>query len=217
MRQRGIRRGRLHKHGSRPAGRPCCRWAPLILASLLLLWPLQALAAEQGEGEGHGHSPSVRDLIYPALNIGLFLYLLRRAGRGSVRTYLEDRRTQLMAAFDEAASAHRQSAQAHAAMRSKLDGADAEIAQIRADMRAIADGEQERRRKLVSDAAQRITRDARMIADHEAQAALAALREETVNAAVAETLSLLRRQIKGPDQERFLGDFVGQLRARAQA
>lgn len=215
MKQRGIDYPRGQGHRAPHPGKQHRWWAPLALALLLLLWAVQGLAAEHGEG--HGHSPSVLDLLYPAINFGLFLYIVYRAGGGAIRSYLRDRRTQLMAALDAAASAQREAEQLHAAMRAKLDGADAEVAQIRADMRAIAESERERRRKLVTDSAARITRDARLIADHEARAALATLRQETVNAAVVETLAALQRQIKGPDQDRFLSDFVRQLGARGQA
>ena len=58
------------------------------------------------------------------------------------------------------------------------------------------------------------TEKSELVADQEARTAQAQLRAETVGAAIDETLALLRRQIKTPDQERFMSEFVSSLRTR---
>jgi F0F1-type ATP synthase membrane subunit b/b' len=168
-----------------------------------------ALAAE-GAHAPH-HAPSISDLLYPGVNFLLFALLLWWAGAGAIRSYLGDRRAAIVAALEHAATRKRDAEREHAEVRAQLGRADDEVEGIREDMRAVAELERERRRKLATESAARVRVDARVIAEQEVRAAQAALREETVRAAVAETLAVLRRQVKAPDHERFIGDFVAEL------
>ena len=92
-------------------------------------------------------------------------------------------------------------------------GVAGEAETVRRDLIASAELERDRRLKAAGDAVARMKRDAQLVADQEVRAASAALRDETVKAAVAETVALLRRQIKDADQERFVGDFVQEVQA----
>jgi F-type H+-transporting ATPase subunit b len=161
---------------------------------------------------GHGeHAPSIGDLFFPAINFLLFLYVLRRAGAGAIRDYLTERRTELVEALDTAAKAKVAAEQAHAEARAQLGKVEQEVARLRADMREVTEGECRRRRQIAAEAATRIAEDAKLVADQESRSARMELRNETVKAAIVETMALLRRQIKGGDQERFLSDFVGEM------
>jgi F-type H+-transporting ATPase subunit b len=171
-----------------------------------------ALAAE-GAHPAH-HAPSISDLLYPGINFLLFAVLIWWVGAAAIRDYLRDRRATIVAALEHAATGKRDAEQAHAQVKAQLARADAEAESLRKDMRAVAEVERERRRKLAAESATRIKADARITAEQESRAAQAALREETVRAAVEETLAVLRRQIKAPDQERFIGDFVAEVGRR---
>jgi len=182
-----------------------------VAVATLVPWA-RAAAAEAAHG-GH-HAPSISDLIFPGLNFLLFAYLLWRVGAGPIRDYLRDRRAEIVAALDHAATGKRDAEREHAEVRAHLARADADAEGLRTDMRALAELERERRRKLAAESATRMRTDAGIVAEQEVRAARAALREETVKAAVAETLAVLRRQIKGPDQERFIGEFVAEVGRR---
>ena len=184
----------------------------LSLAAIAVLLRVgSAIAAADHGGE---HAPSVSDLFFPTVNALLFLYILRRTGGGAIRDFLQQRRTQIMEALDTATAAKREAGLAHAEVHGRLEGLEAEVAQLRAEMRSVVDNERERRHSLMADVASRTTRDARLIADQEVRAAQEQIREETVNAAVAETMAILRRQVKTPDQERFVRDFLGAVQTQ---
>jgi F-type H+-transporting ATPase subunit b len=182
------------------------------VAALMCILAGATLASAAG-GHGEGHHPSASDLLFPAINFLLFVYLIRRAGSGAVRDALSSRRAAMMAAIEAAEQAKREAERAHAEARAQFERGSRDAAQIREDMQAVARLERERRQKIVEETAARMKADARMIADQEVRAARAALRAETVHAAVAETLAVLRRQLKDADQERFVADFVSGLGA----
>jgi len=171
------------------------------------------IVAAEGAHAAH-HAPSIGDLLFPGINFLLFAYLLWRVGAGTIGTYLRDRRAEIVAKIEHAASGKRDAEREHAEARAQLARADTEAEALRKDMRAVAEIERERRRKLAVESATRMKADARVVAEQEVRAARAAVREETVRAAVAETLAVLRRQVKTGDQERFVGDFVAELSKR---
>jgi F-type H+-transporting ATPase subunit b len=183
-----------------------------LATAALVLWTDIALSAE-GAHAPH-HAPSISDLLYPGINFLLFAILIWWAGAAAIRDYLRNRRATIVAALEHAATGKRDAEQAHAEVRAQLARADAEAESLRKDMRAMAEVELERRHKLAAESATRIKADARIAAEQQGRAAQAALREETVRAAVEETLAVLRRQIKAPDQERFVGDFVAEMGRR---
>jgi F0F1-type ATP synthase membrane subunit b/b' len=170
-----------------------------------------AVAAGGGHGEEHATSPF--DLIFPIINFLLFVFLLKYAGGESIRSYLQERRAQVIAALDTAGAAKSEAEQLHAEVRGRLARVAEEAETVRRDLVASAELERERRIKAAGDAVGRMKSDAQLVADQEVRAASAALRDETVKAAVAETVALLRRQIKDADQERFVGDFVREVQA----
>jgi F0F1-type ATP synthase membrane subunit b/b' len=166
-----------------------------------------------GHGEEHA-PPAVSDLLFPAINFLIFLYILRRAGGGAIRDYLQGRRAEIVSALDGAAAAEREAKRLHDEARARIAQVTEETTRLRADLRAAAAADLERRRTLATAAAKRITANAHTVADQEGRTALRRLREETVAAAVAETVTMLRRQIKASDQERFVTEFAGGLRAQ---
>jgi F-type H+-transporting ATPase subunit b len=155
----------------------------------------------------------VFDLVFPVINFLLFVYLLKRAGGDTIRRYLQERRAQVIAALDAAAAAKAEADGFHAELRERLEQVQEEAGNLRRDLCASAELQRDRRLKGARDAVTRIKKDAQLVAEQEVRAATAALRDETVNAAVAETVALLRRQIRDADQERFLGDFVREVQA----
>lgn len=177
----------------------------------MLSYAAVVLAGDHGEEHA---PPGVSDLLFPAINFLVFLYILRRAGGGAIRDYLQGRRAEIVAALDGAAAAAREAKKLHDEARARIAQVAEETTRLRADLRAAAEAELERRRTLAAEAAKRITTGAHTIADQEGRAALRRLREETVAAAVVETVTMLRRQIKAGDQERFVTEFAGGLRAQ---
>jgi F-type H+-transporting ATPase subunit b len=177
-----------------------------------LLW-LGAAGAATGHGDAHG--PSISDLTFPAINFLLFIFLLRWAGGGAIRDYLAQRREEIVAALQDATAAKETATRAHSDARAHLARVDEELTRLRDDMRSVAQTERDRRLKLATEVASRVAADARLVAEQEGRTARAALQQETVRAAVAETIALLRRQIKSADQDRFMDEFASGVQAQA--
>jgi F0F1-type ATP synthase membrane subunit b/b' len=182
-----------------------------MVAIALVICPDAVPASSGHEG---GHAPSIADLIFPTINFLLFVYLLRRVGGGAVRDTLVRRRDEIVSALRAAAKAKEDAGSAYEEARSQLAGLPREATQLREEMREAGEVERARRLKTATEVAARISSDARQVADQEVRAARLALREETVRAAVEQTLALLRRQIKSGDQERFLGEFAAGVQAQ---
>jgi len=180
-------------------------WACLLVFGVVLVCATRAGAAG---AQGEGHATSLLDLVFPAVNFLLFIYLVRRAGGENVRTYLRQRRAQVISALDAAAAAKAEAGQAHAELRGRLEHIGEETGRLSADIRAAAEMERDRRLRATADAVGRIISNGRLVAEQEVRTAIAALRDETVGAAVAETVALLRRQIVDVDEQRFLAEFV---------
>lgn len=183
-----------------------------ILSSLaaIVLFVGTAGAAEH---EAH-HAPSITDLFFPAVNFVLFIFLIRWAAGGAIRSYLTERREEIMGALENASSAREQATRTYADAKALLAQIDEHAASHRDEMIRLARTELNRRIELATQLAKRIGEEARLVADQEERHARAALQEETVRAAISETLALLRRQIKSADQDRFMDDFAAEVRAR---
>lgn len=186
-------------------------WTGVLTVDGTLLWRGIADAAT---GHGGSHGPSISDLIFPVINFLLFLFLLRWAVGGAIRDYLAQRREDIVAALQKASAAKEAAVRAHSEAKAQLAQVDEELQRLRDDMRRVAHAERERRLKLATEVAGRIAGDARLVAEQEERTARSALREETVRAAVAETIALLRRQIKSVDQDRFMDDFTSEVQAQ---
>jgi F-type H+-transporting ATPase subunit b len=171
-------------------------------------------AVPASSGHQGGHVPSITDLIFPTINFLLFVYLLRRVGGGAIRDTLVTRRDEIVSALRAAAKAKEDAASAYEEARLQLAGLPREATKLREEIRESAEVERGRRLKAATEVVARISSDARQVADQEVRAARLALREETVRAAVEQTLALLRRQIKSGDQERFLDEFAAGVQAR---
>ncbi len=180
---------------------------------LAIAWAGVAAASSGGHGEEHA-GPLLSDLFFPAVNFLLFVWLVRWAGGDAIRDYLYARRQRISADLEAAERAVRDAQRTYDDIKTRFGRAAQEAEGIRADVRAIAEVERERRRRLVSEAVARIKADTGIIAEQEVETARRMLRRETVQAAVAETLAVLRRQIKPSDQDRFAADFVGAMRAQ---
>lgn len=168
-------------------------------------------------GGGHGgehHAASISDLLFPTINFLLFVYLLKWAGGNGIRDYLKQRRQQVLEALEAAAKAKVAAERAHSEVQRKAATVGEESKRLASDILSAAEYERDRRIALAKESAARIKADASLVAEQEALSAQARLRAETVRAAVEETLALLRRQVKAPDQERFMNDFVSSIRAR---
>jgi F0F1-type ATP synthase membrane subunit b/b' len=174
------------------------------------------VAYAAGTGAEHAE-PSLSDLFFPVINLLLFVWLVRRTGGGAIRAYLHARQQQISSDLEAAERAVGEARQTYEEIRTRFGRAAEDAEGIRADMRAMATVEGERRRNLVNGTVERIRADASAISEQEVRAARMVLRRETVQAAVTETMAVLRRRITSSDQDRFVADFMSGIRTQVSA
>ena len=153
-------------------------------------------------------APGPSDLLWPTLNFVIFVLLLVRFLRGPVIEYFRARTARLREGLHAGARARAEAAAVRAELARDMEQLPAVRAQLRADMRAVAEHEGRHLLAAGERAAERIRSDARLLADHEFAAARDALRAEVIEEAVRQATALIRRAVGPDDQERFVRDFV---------
>ena len=158
------------------------------------------------------HPTSVTQLVYPAINFVIFLYLLKRYLIPFATNYLRSRRGAILEAVQGAAAERVNAEEMVRDRRAQLDRIDQTVEKIIETLRA--DGEREKA-KLIAEAeelAGRIKADADFLADQELKAARQQVRYEIARIAREAAEKALQRHITSADQERLIGEFLVQVR-----
>lgn len=158
--------------------------------------------------EHGGHQPSIRDLLFPAINFAIFAVLLYRFLAAPVREYFRERTERLRNALEAGRRAHEQALALQAQLARDIQELPAVQARLKADLMATAD---EARSTLLEQgriAAERIRGDAVLVAEQEGRAAQRAVRAEIVEESVRQATALVQQAITQADQSRFVQEFV---------
>jgi F0F1-type ATP synthase membrane subunit b/b' len=165
--------------------------------------------ASTGGHEAHDvHHPGVGELLYPALNFAIFVFLLVRFLRGPIRELFRDRTARLREGLEAGMRARREAEELRAVLARDLQELPALQERLRADLRATAEREGDLLIASGREAAARIVHEAQQLAAQEYAAARERLRAETSEEALREATAMLRTSIRPEDQERFVRDFV---------
>lgn len=178
-----------------------------LLVALAVLAPAVARAAE----EGHGHGNEAMTLFWQGLNLAILIGVIVYFGRGPIREFMADRRTNIedgiATAQQELDAAERRLAECN----QRVDALGAEIEDIKHSVRAQAETERDR---LIGDAqaaADRIRRDALLAVEQERRRARGDLRNEAAEMAVRLAADLLQRQVGDADRARLVDEFVASI------
>jgi len=153
-------------------------------------------------------APGLGDLLWPTLNFIIFVALLVRFLRGPIVEYFRARTTRLRDALEAGARARAEAAALRATIARDMEQLPALRQRLRDDMRAAAELEAANLLAVGRRAADRIRADARLLADQEVAGARQALRAETIEEAILQATTLIRRVLQPEDQHRFVRDFV---------
>lgn len=158
----------------------------------------------------HGaHHPSITDLVYPAINFGLFLGLIIWKGRGPIKEYFRERTERLRDALAAGATAREEAQRLRAQLERDLADLPALRERLKSDLRSAAERERETLLTNARAVAERIRSDAKLLADQETVAARRAVRNEVIEEAIRSATAIVRESLTPADQERFVRDFVG--------
>jgi F-type H+-transporting ATPase subunit b len=165
-------------------------------------------AVEEGHG-GHAESGSQQlTLIFSAVNLILFILVLRKYALPAVRGSLKKRRETVLQALNEGKKAREEAEALRREYEEKLSGLAAEQERLR--QQALIDAEREKERILeeARKMAERARAEAQQIAQREVEEARRLLRQEVTAQAVRLAAEIVRSSLAANDQSRLVQEFV---------
>jgi F-type H+-transporting ATPase subunit b len=151
-------------------------------------------------------------LALSTINLLIFLWVLARFVLPTVRTWVQERRTRVVNELDEAAKAKAEALQLKAQWEARLARLDQTIEEMQTQARQDAERERERILAAARKTAETIRRDAERAAAYEVRRTQEQLRAELVRQALRSAEEQARSHWTVADQERFITDFLKQVR-----
>jgi len=154
------------------------------------------------------HSPSIWEVVLPAINFIIYAGVLYYFALPLVRSFLRSRREEIVATIARASAKKQQAEALVKEYRAKLAAVEREVQSIMASLREEAEKE---KAKSLSDAqalAAKIREDARFLGEREVSIAREKIREELANQAETGARELVQRNISAADQGRLAQEFI---------
>jgi F-type H+-transporting ATPase subunit b len=162
-------------------------------------------------GAEEHHAAPISQIIYPAINFLIFVYILKRFALPPVMAFLAGRRESIVKTITEAADEKRRAQAVVLDYRERLARLDQETQRIQSELRAEGKRDKARILREAEELAAKIKSDANFQAEQELKAARYRLRREIARLAQQAAESVLRTHLTEIDQERLVEEFVGKL------
>jgi F-type H+-transporting ATPase subunit b len=182
------------------------------LAAIVVLSVAPALVAASEEAHAEHGSPWLT-LVFSAVNLTIFILILRRYAWPAVRNWVRDRRREVIKALEEAARAKQEAEQLKAEWESRLSHLPAEIEAMRRQAREEMARERDRVLEAARKTAASIRKDAERAAEQEVRSAQDMLRREVAAQALELAQELARQRMTPETQQRFVTEFLSQVRS----
>jgi len=188
-------------------------WVFLSAVVLLASTALGAFAGEGGHEASGGHAGGVSQaqlilLCCAIINFGLFVYLMRRFTGGPISDFLRARRARVREAMEAAAEAKREAERMKAEYGAKDASLDRTRSEMIEEMRAIAEADRAKTIAAVTEASERLLRDAERTAENDLARAKRELRAETAMLATEAASREITERLGAADRQRLLNDFL---------
>ena len=186
-------------------------WGAAVVSLLLAT---VAVASEEAHG-AHGHDGGIPfgSLLLSAANLLIFVWVLNRFMMPAVRSWVAERRSRVVEALEQAATAKAEAERLRAEWQVRLGELERTAAEMRAQARRDAERERDRILAAAQHLADTIRRDAERTAAYETRRIQDQLRAELVRAAVQLAEERTRAEWTAADQQRFVAEFVKQVQA----
>jgi F-type H+-transporting ATPase subunit b len=182
-----------------------------LSAILFSLSPSLALAAEGHHAEQHGIPWAT--LIFSTINFVIFFWVMKRFAWPAVRSWVEDRRSDVVKALEEAGHAKEEADRLKAEWERRLATLSEEIEAMRRQARVEIDRERDKILASARKAADGIREDARRLADQEVREAQVSLRQEVARQAFEIAGRMTVERLTAADQSRFFDEFLNKVNA----
>jgi F-type H+-transporting ATPase subunit b len=169
------------------------------------------LAAAPVFGAEEHHAAPISQIIYPAINFLIFVYLLKRFALPPVMAFLRGRRESIVKTVAEAAEEKLRAEAIVLDYRERLARLDHETQKIQSELRAEGERDKARMLREAEELATKIKADANFQVEQDLKAARYRLRGEIARLAREAAESLLRARFTEADEKRLLEEFVGKL------
>jgi F-type H+-transporting ATPase subunit b len=173
-----------------------------------LLAPATVLAAA---GEAAAHGPAWGVLVAAVFNTIVLVVILVRATGRPLRSFLVQRSRAVARAIDEANARLRQAESEVEQWRARLSNVDEEGAEIVRAAGELAEAERQRRFERARATADRIRRDAQMLAELEVEQAREILRAEVAELAASGAAALVRELLRPEDDRRLVAEYTDRI------
>jgi F-type H+-transporting ATPase subunit b len=183
------------------------RLLPLVGAGIAVA----AVAMASEPAHEHQAGVPVGALVFSTINLLIFVWILARFVMPSVRSWVYDRRADVIRALEDAARAKAEAERLRAEWGARLATIDRTIEEMRAQAREDAERERDRILAAARTAAEAIRKDAERVAAYEVRRTQQLLRAELVRQAVRLAEDAARSQWSAADQQRFIADFLKQV------
>ena len=190
------------------------------LAIVAAVGPAHLCAADEHQQaaahheSGDHHAAGVGDLLFPAINFSVYLFIVIRFLIPAMREYLRRRHSDMVALQTESSAALARAEGKLTAAKARLGSLTSESESIRQDVIAIATRQGERLKAQAEDTGARRLADAALLAEQERRRAFAALRGDLARAASDLAETRIRRALTADDQRLFVQQFLKEASSR---
>lgn len=172
---------------------------------------LSQAALVLAEGGGHDHASPVWPLVYGAINLGIFVWVLARFAWPAVRTLVRERRDTVVRAIESATAAQAEALKLKMEWETRLAQFDQLVEDMRQQARRDAARERDRILAAAHKTADTIRHDAELAAAYELRRTREMLRTELVRHALQLAEEAARSRLTADDQQRFVAEFLHQV------
>ncbi|HYD50400.1 MAG TPA: ATP synthase F0 subunit B [Terriglobales bacterium] len=169
--------------------------------------------AVHGAHDDHHAAIPWSTLAFSAINLGIFLMILRRLALPPIRSWVAERRELVVRELEEATAIRGEAERMKAEWQRRLANLDDEIELMRAQAKQDIERERERILAAAHAAAAALQRDAQRLAAAEGKQLEAQLRAEAARKAVGIAEERIRREWNDADQRRLVSEFLTQVRS----
>ncbi len=189
-----------------------------LFLSIATPWGSCASAEEAGEAhhetgaaaehhEDH-HAPALSDLVLPAINFSIYLFIVVRFVIPAMREFLRRRHSDVVQAESESSAALASAERRLSASKARLESLAAEANSIREDLLTIANRQAERLVAQAVESGKRRLADAALVAEQERRRAFGDIRAEIAAKATALAEGRIRSALTADDQRTFVQQFL---------
>jgi F-type H+-transporting ATPase subunit b len=190
------------------------RTIALAVAVGLALRPSGLAAAEDGPGL---FDVNLGLSLWTVVIFLALLFMLRRFAWGPILGMVEAREQRIQAALDESAAAHQEARKLLEEHKAQLADARRQAGEIVAEGKAAGDRVRKDIEEKAREEAQQIVESARREIAREKDEAIAELRKESVDLALAAASKLMQARMDGAKDREFVVDYLSELGPRGGA